>query len=118
MEQAAFIVQKPARTISFISPLAGDSDRPRTPDERDDPRRAGRKVRVAPGGAADRNTRTEARVAPAGVHVLKNTKNTMKYCICIHDVKTHAGADEAICEKDLSRRNQFSCAASPTAQRW
>lgn len=40
MAQAAFIVTKPVRTISFISPLADDSDRPRVPDERDDPLRA------------------------------------------------------------------------------
>lgn len=69
MEQAAFIVQKPARTISFISPLAGDSDRPRTPDERDDPQRAGRKVRVAPSSTVDRNTRTEARITATRAHV-------------------------------------------------
>ena len=39
LEQVALIVTKPMRTISFISPLADDSDRPRMPDERDDPQR-------------------------------------------------------------------------------
>lgn len=34
-----FIVTRPMRTISFISSLADDSDRPRMPDERDDPPR-------------------------------------------------------------------------------
>lgn len=39
LEQAAFIVIKPMRTISFISPLADDSDRQKMPDERGDPQR-------------------------------------------------------------------------------
>lgn len=39
LEQTAFIVTKPMRTISFISPPADNGDRPRMPDERGDPRR-------------------------------------------------------------------------------